>query len=79
MALEDLRFCHHVKRVVMDDELHAGVFHSDRCSGCKPIAPELEDDLIRELEAQIQRATHLLFVIGESTRDQPMPDSGDAP
>lgn len=72
MALDDLRFCHHVRRVVRADAFHAGVFHSDRCSGCEPIAPELEDDLIRDLEAQIQRATDLLFVIGEGSTDQPL-------
>lgn len=63
MALEDLRYCTVVRRIVGTDEFHAGVFTSRACEGCCQISPWMEDIVRASLVADRDRAQHHLELL----------------
>lgn len=63
MALDRLRYCIYMRRVVADDEFHAGAFHSDRCEGCIVIEDWMESMVRADIDARAERATYHLSLL----------------
>lgn len=61
--LEDLRYCTQARRIVGETEFHAGVFHADRCSGCREIPLWMRDIVWNSLKADLARATYHLELL----------------